>query len=274
MNKENDKNMFSSGMPLPKILDGRILDLVLAQIPDALLIHIDGIIAFANNSAILSTGYSADELIGKNILDFVCDESKQIVLGNLRNRANGLLVDDCEILIRKKNGDIKNTIIRTDRIQHESQDVIITILLDISHRTKTERALLESEEKFSSIIGNLSEVVFQTDLEGLWIFLNPAWERVTGYSVEESIGKPFFTYLVPEDVLLNQERFVPLINREKEYCRHEIRYKYKTGGFRWIEVYARLTFNKDGNATGTSGTLNDITARKTAEISLIRKEKL
>ena len=121
---------------------------------------------------------------------------------------------------------------------------------------------------FRSIVDNLREVVFQTDAQGRWTFLNRAWEEITGFSVAESIGVVFLEYVHPGDRALNQERFRPLIERKKDVCRHEVRYLTRDGGFRWIEVHARLTLDEDGRIVGTCGTLSDVTARRAANDEL------
>ena len=129
------------------------------------------------------------------------------------------------------------------------------------------------EDRYRSIVDNLKEVVFQTDAEGRWTFLNPAWAEITGFPVEDSIGQVFLEYVHPEDRQRNLELFAPLIERQKDYCRHEIRYLTKDGGFRWIEVWARLTLGPGGEVAGTSGTLSDITERKRMEESLRAAEE-
>ena len=107
-----------------------------------------------------------------------------------------------------------------------------------AERTRAEEALQDSKEQYRFVVENLKEVVFRTDAEGHWTFLNPAWAEVTGFAVEESLGRIFLEYVYPEDRQLNLELFQPLIERKKNYCRHEIRYINKGGGFRWIEVWA------------------------------------
>jgi PAS domain-containing protein len=47
----------------------------------------------------------------------------------------------------------------------------------------------------------------------------------------------------------------------------------KDGSFRWIEVFARLTFDENDNIIGTSGTLNDITTRKIQEDEIRKLSK-
>ena len=75
-------------------------------------------------------------------------------------------------------------------------------------------------------------------------------------------------YVHPDDRNRNLELFEPLIKREKDHCRHEVRYLTKDGGFRWVEVFARLGLDEKDEITGTYGTLLDITERRKAEEAL------
>jgi len=139
---------------------------------------------------------------------------------------------------------------------------------DLHKRQQTEAKLRESEQKYRSVVDNVKEVIFQTDTEGVWRFLNPAWTEITGFTLTESIGTNFLNYVHPDDREDNLALFKPLIERKKDYCRHEIRYLTKDGSYRWIQVFARLTLASDGSIIGTSGTLNDITQRKLTEVAL------
>ena len=111
-------------------------------------------------------------------------------------------------------------------------------------------------------LDDIRDVIFRTDAEGHWTYLNAAWAEVTGFSREESLGHSFLDFIYPDDRQRNLELFAPLIRREKDHCLHEIRYRKKPDGFLWIEVHARLTLAKDGSATGTTGTLRDVTLRR------------
>ncbi|MBW4577547.1 MAG: GAF domain-containing protein [Aphanothece sp. CMT-3BRIN-NPC111] len=137
-------------------------------------------------------------------------------------------------------------------------------------------ALQEREKQYRSVVDNVSEVIFQTDAAGLWTFLNPAWTEITGFALNESIGKNFLEYIYPSDRQYNLELFQQVIKGEKYSSRFETRYLTADGGFRWIEVHTRLTLASDDTILGTSGTLNDITERKQAEEDIsntLNKEK-
>jgi len=116
-------------------------------------------------------------------------------------------------------------------------------------------------------LDDVRDVVFHTDAQGRWTYLNAAWTEVTGFAVDDSLGRVFLEYIHPDDRQRNLDLFEPLIQRLKGHCFHEIRYLTRDGGFKWIEVHARLTVDADGSITGTTGTLRDVTARREAELS-------
>jgi len=168
-----------------------------------------------------------------------------------------------------------NLEVKIDERTAELQQTNNILQQEIEQRKQIEEALSKSEYNYRSVIENVNEVIFKTDENGLWLFLNKSWEEITGFTVEESLGQLFVNYVHPEDRQRNMELFMPLINREKDYCRHQVRYLTKAGGFRWIEVFARLAVNEFDEITGTYGTLNDITERKKAEDELkIEKQRL
>ncbi len=142
------------------------------------------------------------------------------------------------------------------------------VLGAIIHNNTIAEAHQRSETRYRSLVTNLKEVVFQTDEAGFWVLLNPAWEEITGYTVEESLDTLFLNYVHPDDRELNNQLFLPLIERTRESCRHEVRYLTKDGRIRWIEMFARGVFDAKDKITGTAGTLYDITERKLAEEDL------
>ena len=115
---------------------------------------------------------------------------------------------------------------------------------------------------YRSVVDNLKEVVFQTDAAGLWTFLNPSWTEILGHDVQASLGTLFLDYVHPEDRERNAALFAPLIERKKDYCRHEVRYLARDGSARWVEVFARLTLDAQDRIVGTSGTLTEVTERR------------
>ncbi|MBD2043413.1 PAS domain-containing sensor histidine kinase [Microcoleus sp. FACHB-672] len=172
----------------------------------------------------------------------------------------------------------------------ELRVVIEQLHQEIGQRTQAEAQAQKSQQKYRSVVDSLKEVIFQTDTAGAWTFLNPAWYEITGFSVEESLGKFFLDFVHPDDQQCQIELFQLLINGQKDYCRQEIRYLTKpnnnshsgsirggiseaAGGYRWLEVFARLNTDDPDKFTGITGTLNDITERKQTEAALRESEE-
>lgn len=157
------------------------------------------------------------------------------------------------------------------RVEARTSDLLeinSQLTIHIAQRKSAEKALRDSNRQYRLLVDNLKDVVFQTDADGLWIFLNQAWEELTGFNVQESLGKSFLDFVHPSDRDKNLELFEPLIERKKDYCRHEVRYLRKDGGFRWVEVFARLAIDDSDEIRGTAGTLKDLTERVQAEDKL------
>lgn len=220
-------------------------------------------------------GYAPEELLGQPLSAFVSNEAEQkTLIRHQQIRSQGGR-EQYDLKLRRKDGrDCWVIVAATPILDAQGQYLgSLKMLTDISDRKHMEEALHQSESQYRSVVTNLKEVIFQTDAEGRWLFLNPAWTEITGFSFEESLGTLFLNYVHPDDRQHNLELFQLLIAREKSYCRHEVRYLTKEGGYRWIEVFAQLTLDEAGNIVGTSGTLNDISDRRWAKEALQLRDR-
>ncbi|QQS35458.1 MAG: PAS domain S-box protein [Ignavibacteriales bacterium] len=243
------------------------------------LSDLNGNIVYVNKALIdLGRFVLAEEVIGRQLTEFT-DQNGQILL---KQEIIPTLLEGKswkgELTAIANDGTLIFTDMQCSLINDDDNRplYLLAVLLDITARKQMEEALIQNEQKYRSVVESVKEVIFQTDAQGLWTYLNPAWEEITGFKVDESIGELFLNYVHPDDRQRNAEYFAPLIQRKKPYCRHIVRYLTKSGSFRHIEVFARLTLNKDDEIIGTSGTLNDVTDRLKSEediMSNLAREK-
>lgn len=140
-------------------------------------------------------------------------------------------------------------------------------------RKNVQRKTAEAEElssRIESIVNSVKEIIFQTDIEGKWTYLNPAWETITGFTVEESIGQHFKHFVLREDFEVSKAYLSELINKQGDTSRYTLRYVTKNGEIRWVEAFVNLNLDANGNLIGSSGTLNDVTERINAQNELTR----
>lgn len=129
--------------------------------------------------------------------------------------------------------------------------------------------ILQSEAQYRRVVNNVQEVIFQTDITGCLTFLNPAWERISGYSIGESLGRNIMEFAAPGDADNLRDAITPLLQVKTEFVHIEVRFLTREGEVRWADVWAALVRNEANRILGTTGTLADISGRKDAERALI-----
>jgi diguanylate cyclase (GGDEF)-like protein/PAS domain S-box-containing protein len=132
-------------------------------------------------------------------------------------------------------------------------------------KTVTEPPGVGTHDPERDLLNRLGAVVFRTDADGNWTYLNRAWTDITGYSREETLGTNFLEYVHPEERDHTVSLFMAVVQGAADECHHETRYRTRSGAYRWLELRATLLYGDDGELIGNCGTLVDITARRAAE---------
>lgn len=125
---------------------------------------------------------------------------------------------------------------------------------------KTEEAEVLNS-RIESIVNSVKEIIFQTDLFGNWTYLNGAWEEITGYTIDDSLGKSFLFNIHPEDQQQSAAYVFKVFQGNAGNSRSTARYITKDGSIKWAEAFVTLNTDNNGNVIGYSGTLNDVTDR-------------
>ncbi|MBD1813820.1 PAS domain S-box protein [Microcoleus vaginatus DQ-U2] len=142
--------------------------------------------------------------------------------------------------------------------QVDSRLLVRTLRCAIA-RQKRHAEWQKSQEKYQQVVGNIKEVVFETNTAGNWTFLNPAWTEITGFTVDESLGTSCLSYIHSEEQYHYLNLFRDRIPNQEAPCCYQSRYVTKHGEIRWVEVQEFFIWGGNGEAEGTTGTINDIT---------------
>ncbi len=139
--------------------------------------------------------------------------------------------------------------------------------VDLAVKATPEGAVQELQ-RYQSLIAHLKEVVFQIDREGRWSFLNRAWTELTGFDLDQSLGRPFLGFMHPQDKVRYLNILTYAMETDQDTLQGEFRVGTKDGDYRWVEMSNRITVDDQGAVIGVSGTLTDITERKHSETAL------
>jgi two-component system, sensor histidine kinase and response regulator len=141
-------------------------------------------------------------------------------------------------------------------------------------RQHADEAIRASADTLRSVVNAVGEVLFRVDAEGRWSYLNPAWERVTGFEVAETLGTLATDRIHPEDRSQHADLLASLLDREREEVRREFRLLTRGGGYRWVECRAQPMLGPQGAVLGMSGMLHDVTDQREAERALAGQARL
>jgi PAS domain S-box-containing protein len=139
-------------------------------------------------------------------------------------------------------------------------------------RIQTERKLESSEALYHDLVDSAQTLIWQCDMEGRYTYLNPAWEEVFGYKIEEMSGKKFTDFQTPEFAERDFREFSKLLQGTPVKDLETV-YLSKDGGEIHLVFNAKMLIDESGNPSGTSGTAYDITERKKTGERLIENER-
>jgi len=142
---------------------------------------------------------------------------------------------------------------------------------EIEYRKESEERLRESEEKYRSIIENIQDIYYRTDLNGDLIMISPSGVNLSGYdSVENMIGMSIAETFYADP--LERDEFLRVL-KNGEVNNYEVVLKKPDGTRVPVLVSSHYYYDKLGNPLGIEGLVIDITDRKQMEESLRRSEE-
>lgn len=150
----------------------------------------------------------------------------------------------------------------------------LPVAASLAGRDTLRRTLKDSHDFAQSILDNVGEVIFRTDAKGRWTFLNPAWEQLTGYSAEQSLGWSTTKLLHPDDLMTASETYPRIMSGEIDACTLHQRFSTATGDSRHIEVVIRRLADEHGTFVGTTGNIRDVTLNVLQQKALFESEQM
>jgi len=233
---------------------------------EGIVISEKGIIIDANERIAEMLGYTADELIGMKVSDFVAPESRDLV----RERIMSGYKRPYEHLSLRKDKKILTVEVRGQAIPYEGRIVRVTAIRDITERKAAEEALRYSEERFRNIFENAPIGIYQTSPDGRILMANQTLVETLGYDSFEDLSQ---RSLESEGYYHEYSRaeYIETIERSGEINQLESAWTRKDGSVVYLRENARLVVNEEKEIKYYEGTVEDITdsvlAKKELELS-------
>jgi PAS domain S-box-containing protein len=248
------------------------LKIIFELAPDAYYLNsLHGVFIDGNKAAEELTGYTRQELIGKNFLQLSLLSAEQIprAAASLAQNARGKATGPDGFILTRKDGTRVDVEIHTHPVKIKGQSLVLGIARNISERKQARDALKDSEKKFRMIFETVDEGILLLDRHGTILDVNPKLLTLAGFNHAEIAGKNITQVLplINIDIPPVLAAFKNVFLSGKPAWASEWSFHDKTG--KKIFVLARPSIiKKHGKFTGLLVVLEDISKHKEAEARL------
>jgi PAS domain S-box-containing protein len=237
--------------------------------------RLDGTITDVNRATETTLGWSRQELIGQSVDRIVTPAS--VALGHERVRralAGEKLSKIFELEAVTRDGCVVPfegwaRFIRDGEgrpVEH------LGIFRNITERRRAETALRESEERYRAVVDNANDSILTFTLDGDVTSVNRAYERLTGWTRGELIGRNWQTLVAPADRERMADRTRRALAGDKPPSLFEVGTLCEDGSVIPLEGRTRMMRDPRGKPIGFQGIYRDIRERKRADKALRESE--
>jgi len=239
-------------------------------------VDFNGRFTFFNDSICSLIGYDENEILGMSYKQY-CDEKTAKIVYQTFNEVfrtgRPSKAFDWEII--RKDGS-KKYVEASVSLMSDSVGKPVGfrgLVRDFSERKQMEEELKESETRYRTLITTMSEGVWVTDLQNNTTFVNPALEKMLGYSSEELMGRNVTELLHSDSIAIFEGVTEDRIIRKIPESTYELKWNRKDGSLLVTRVAGTALYNGKNEIIGSFGALSDITAEKKAQEALQKSEE-
>ena len=214
-------------------------------------------VIYWNQASTQLYGYSLQEAMGRRLEELIIPPAarNQVVSAINHWMLGGPPIAAAELPLQRKDGKqvwvySTHSMLRDSRDQPE----LYCIDIDLSEQKQINLELQAGEARYRELVEQLNNVIVLTDASGHLGFLNPAWEKLSGYASYECLGRPLAQFLDSTDAARFDQQISAVGNGQQTGLRGEFRLLTRQGQLRWVDIQLSRSPSNDM----LTGSLHDI----------------
>jgi PAS domain S-box-containing protein/diguanylate cyclase (GGDEF)-like protein len=247
-----------------------LLDALLAQAGVGVtIVDRDLRIVRANRAFGVFGDRSPDDVVGRSIAEALPLLAAEIVPATLAVLESGVPAIGQELVARDPDDPAKAQYFRTFRCPVVASDGSIvgvaSTVIEVTDLRAVQRAEAEASARYRTIFEGASIGIVRVDRAGQVVEVNPALEKMLGYSATELVAMKFQEYTHADDVEENIRLFHEIMDGPRSAYQFEKRCFRKDGEMIWVRIASAAERDASGARNYAITMLEDITERKLAE---------
>jgi diguanylate cyclase (GGDEF)-like protein/PAS domain S-box-containing protein len=220
-------------------------------------------------------GWSRSEVLGRPLLETIVPTAdaehykpglELMLSGDAR-----LLNRKIEITAQRRNGSRFPIELSFARMGTGGEARFNAFVHDISERRENEEALNQANQRFRSAFDDAAIGMAIVSPEGRWMRANRALSELTGYPIEELVGRGFADITHPEDLPKDVEALEEMIEGRRDRFQTEKRYLHAGGRVIWVSLSTTIVRDAGGQPLYLLSQMQDISERKQTEAALAHR---
>lgn len=239
---------------------------------EAVFLSENGICIDQNKRAEELFGYTHNEAVGKDAIDWIANDYKDLVGNNMASEYS----EKYEVISLRKNGSTFPSEIKGKMLNYKGRRVRVTALRDLTESKKALFELKKSNERFELAMAGSNMGIWDWWVQTGDLHVNKRWAEMLGYKLEEITPLAHDIWLElcnPDDIKERDKNFEKYNKKEIDFYKCDLRMKHKDGFWVWIQTQGKVfEWTEDGKPLRMSGTHLDINEKKVSEIKLLESE--
>jgi PAS domain S-box-containing protein/putative nucleotidyltransferase with HDIG domain len=225
-----------------------------------------GSIEWVNPAFTRSTGYTLEEVLGRNPRILQSGQHDQVFYHHLWTTLLAGQVWHGEMINRRKDGSLilEDVVITPLRGGDGQIHHFIAIRQDITARRAAEQAARESEQRFQVIADSAPVMIWMTDANGGVAYFNRTWQEFTGHFQDEDLFFGWTDGLHPDEREAVLNEYLRYVEKHEPYT-FVYRLRRADGEYRWLRETGAPRFSPTSEFLGFVGTCFDITEQRQHE---------
>lgn len=157
---------------------------VMEKMPDGIGLLVEDEIAEVNAAVEELLGYPRDEIVGEDPVSFIHPDDRARTRARMRALRSGDEEEPGRYRMLRSDGSVVWVEIFSRAMEHEGRPAIISIFRDLTPRMKADA----ERERLVTAVEQATDAIMVTDAAGVIKYVNPSFERITGFSRDEAVG--------------------------------------------------------------------------------------